>query len=123
MRLDCNPAVFVEACVVSGCAAGGEGSDVEQVAHGLSKRDRGGSDHDWRMAAHDPEGSGHAGKEHAPEARPSGEQGAAIRSMVDGLAERLESAPRDIEGWTRLMRSRVVLGEREAATAAFAEVS
>lgn len=70
-----------------------------------------------------PEGTGSgtpdAGKEHAPEARPSGEQGAAIRSMVDGLAERLESAPRDIEGWTRLMRSRVVLGEREAATAAF----
>ncbi|HML44060.1 MAG TPA: tetratricopeptide repeat protein [Hyphomicrobium zavarzinii] len=68
-----------------------------------------------------PEGTGtpDAGKEHAPEARPSGEQGAAIRSMVDGLAERLESAPRDIEGWTRLMRSRVVLGEREAATAAF----
>lgn len=60
-----------------------------------------------------------ASSQTAPEARPSGEQGAAIRSMVDGLAERLESAPRDIEGWTRLMRSRVVLGEREAATAAF----
>lgn len=70
-----------------------------------------------------PEGTGggtpDAGKEHAPEARPTGEQGAAIQSMVDGLAERLESAPRDIEGWTRLMRSHVVLGEREAATAAF----
>jgi cytochrome c-type biogenesis protein CcmH/NrfG len=42
-----------------------------------------------------------------------------IRSMVDGLAHRLESSPRDVEGWTRLMRSRVVLGERDVATTAF----
>jgi cytochrome c-type biogenesis protein CcmH len=39
--------------------------------------------------------------------------------MVDGLADRLESSPRDVEGWTRLMRSRVVLGERDVATTAF----
>ena len=38
--------------------------------------------------------------------------------MVDGLANRLENSPRDVEGWTRLMRSRVVLGEREIATTA-----
>jgi cytochrome c-type biogenesis protein CcmH len=44
---------------------------------------------------------------------------AAIRSMVDGLADRLEDSPRDVEGWTRLMRSRVVLGEREVAATAF----
>ncbi len=43
----------------------------------------------------------------------------AIRSMVDRLADRLESSPRDVEGWTRLMRSRVVLGEREVAATAF----
>jgi cytochrome c-type biogenesis protein CcmH/NrfG len=49
------------------------------------------------------------------EAMPPGEQDAAIRAMVDGLAHRLESAPRDAEGWTRLIRSRVVLGEREVA--------
>ena len=52
------------------------------------------------------------------EATPPGEQDAAIRAMVDGLAHRLESAPRDVEGWTRLMRSRVVLGERGAAATA-----
>ena len=34
------------------------------------------------------------------EATPPGEQDAAIRAMVDGLAHRLESAPRDVEGWT-----------------------
>jgi tetratricopeptide (TPR) repeat protein len=47
------------------------------------------------------------------------ERDAAIRSMVDGLADRLESSPRDVEGWTLLMRSRVVLGEREVAATAF----
>jgi cytochrome c-type biogenesis protein CcmH len=49
----------------------------------------------------------------------AGEREAAIRSMVDGLAHRLENAPRDVDGWTRLMRSRVVLGERDIATRAF----
>jgi cytochrome c-type biogenesis protein CcmH len=46
-------------------------------------------------------------------------QDAAIRSMVDGLADRLKNSPRDVEGWTRLMRSRVVLGERQVATTVF----
>ena len=39
--------------------------------------------------------------------------------MVDGLASRLESSPQDVDGWARLMRSRVVLGEREVAATAF----
>jgi cytochrome c-type biogenesis protein CcmH len=54
-----------------------------------------------------------------PEAMPLPERDAAIRSMVDGLASRLENSPRDVEGWTRLMRSRVVLGQREVAATAF----
>jgi tetratricopeptide (TPR) repeat protein len=53
------------------------------------------------------------------EAMPPRERDAAIRSMVDGLADRLESSPRDLEGWTLLMRSRVVLGERAVAATAF----
>ena len=53
------------------------------------------------------------------ESMPPREHDAAIRSMVDGLADRLESSPRDVEGWTLLMRSRVVLGEREVAATAF----
>jgi cytochrome c-type biogenesis protein CcmH/NrfG len=53
------------------------------------------------------------------ESAPPHESNAAIRSMVDGLAGRLESFPRDLEGWTRLMRSRVVLGERAVAATAF----
>ena len=39
--------------------------------------------------------------------------------MVDGLAHRLEGSPRDVEGWIRLMRSRVVLGEKAGAETAF----
>jgi len=38
-----------------------------------------------------------------------------IRGMVDGLAARLERSPRDAEGWIKLMRSRVVLGETDRA--------
>jgi cytochrome c-type biogenesis protein CcmH/NrfG len=55
------------------------------------------------------------------EAMPPREHDAAIRSMVDGLADRLKRSPRDVEGWTLLMRSRVVLGEREVAATAFRE--
>lgn len=53
-----------------------------------------------------------------PEAARPHADDAAIRAMVDGLADRLEKSPRDVEGWTRLMRSRVVLGEREVAATA-----
>ena len=56
-----------------------------------------------------------------PEAMPGLERDAAIRSMVDGLANRLESSPRDVDGWIQLMRSRIVLGEGEVAATAFRE--
>jgi len=38
-----------------------------------------------------------------------------IQGMVDGLAARLERSPRDVEGWLKLIRSRTVLGELDAA--------
>jgi cytochrome c-type biogenesis protein CcmH len=41
-----------------------------------------------------------------------------IRGMVDKLASRLETSPNDEEGWLRLMRSRMTLGEKDAAKAA-----
>jgi cytochrome c-type biogenesis protein CcmH len=50
-------------------------------------------------------------------APPSG-QAAMIRGMVDQLAARLKAQPRDADGWIRLMRSRMVLGEPAAASAA-----
>jgi tetratricopeptide (TPR) repeat protein len=50
---------------------------------------------------------------------PQHENDAVVRSMVDRLADRLEKSPRDVEGWTLLMRSRVVRGEKEIAATAF----
>jgi cytochrome c-type biogenesis protein CcmH/NrfG len=55
------------------------------------------------------------------QATPLHENDAALRSMVDRLTNRLESSPRDADGWARLMRSRVVLGEREVAATAFSK--
>lgn len=49
---------------------------------------------------------------------PPSQQDAMVRGMVDGLADRLKANPKDAEGWIRLMRARMVLGEVEAATAA-----
>jgi cytochrome c-type biogenesis protein CcmH len=45
-----------------------------------------------------------------------------IRSMVEGLAARLEASPDDPAGWQRLGRAYHVLGEKEKAEAAFARV-
>jgi cytochrome c-type biogenesis protein CcmH len=43
-----------------------------------------------------------------------------IRSMVDQLATRLEAEPADPDGWLRLARAYVVLGEADKARAALA---
>ncbi|MDJ0946454.1 MAG: c-type cytochrome biogenesis protein CcmI [Kiloniellales bacterium] len=45
----------------------------------------------------------------------SEDQQAMIRGMVEGLAERLEQEPEDLEGWRMLARSYGVLGEAEKA--------
>lgn len=54
------------------------------------------------------------------DAPPEDATAAAIRGMVEGLDDRLRAAPDDAEGWERLVQSRVVLGERDAARAALA---
>jgi cytochrome c-type biogenesis protein CcmH len=51
----------------------------------------------------------------AIQALPADQQQRMIREMVEGLSRRLEEKPRDEAGWLRLIRSRVVLGERQAA--------
>jgi cytochrome c-type biogenesis protein CcmH len=51
---------------------------------------------------------------------PPDEQAKAIRSMVDGLAARLEQSPDDLQGWVRLARARGVLGDTAAAVDAYA---
>ncbi|MGH6966345.1 MAG: c-type cytochrome biogenesis protein CcmI [Phenylobacterium sp.] len=60
----------------------------------------------------------------APAAAPvSGEQMAAIRGMVAGLAERLKAQPDDPEGWVRLVRAYAVLGETAKREAALKDAS
>jgi cytochrome c-type biogenesis protein CcmH len=42
-----------------------------------------------------------------------------IRAMVDGLEQKLGGAGDDLEGWSRLIRARSVLGEIDKAKAAY----
>jgi cytochrome c-type biogenesis protein CcmH len=49
---------------------------------------------------------------------PAGDQQAMIAGMVDRLAARLKANPKDPDGWVRLMRARMVLGETGAAAGA-----
>jgi len=51
----------------------------------------------------------------AAEAMPADERSAMIRGMVEGLANRLEQSPHDADGWIKLIRSRMVLGDTEQA--------
>ncbi|MGR3436205.1 MAG: c-type cytochrome biogenesis protein CcmI [Shimia sp.] len=50
----------------------------------------------------------------AAEAMTGEERMAFVRSMVDGLAARLEDEPDDVDGWFRIIRAYEVLGEAEA---------
>jgi cytochrome c-type biogenesis protein CcmH len=49
------------------------------------------------------------------------ERGEMVRGMVTRLAERLKQDGSDVEGWLRLLRAYVVLGEREKANDAAGE--
>ncbi len=51
---------------------------------------------------------------------PPEQRNQAIRGMVEGLAARLESQPDDLDGWRRLGRAWMVLGEKERARTAYA---
>ena len=48
----------------------------------------------------------------------AGDQQAMIRSMVDGLQAKLDADPKNIDGWLRLIRARVVLKEADVAQTA-----
>jgi cytochrome c-type biogenesis protein CcmH len=52
------------------------------------------------------------------DASSSDQQMAMIKGMVDRLAERLKQDGHDVDGWIQLMRSYVVLGQRDQASAA-----
>jgi cytochrome c-type biogenesis protein CcmH len=55
-----------------------------------------------------------------PQTVPAGQQ-AMIQAMVDRLATQLKAQPRDADGWIRLMRSRMVLGDPASASGALRE--
>lgn len=76
----------------------GEGRPGSQAAVGSARKA------DQREAALSPE-----------------DQSNMIRGMVEGLAARLEKQPRDFEGWSRLIRSRAVMGESDKAKTALAK--
>ena len=46
------------------------------------------------------------------------DRGAMIRGMVDRLATRLKQNGDDVEGWLRLVRAYMVMGERDKAASA-----
>jgi cytochrome c-type biogenesis protein CcmH len=46
------------------------------------------------------------------------DRGDMIRNMVGRLADRLQENGSDVEGWQRLLRAYLVLGERERAISA-----
>ena len=54
----------------------------------------------------------------APPVAAGDEQSAMVKSMVDGLAKKLEANPKDVDGWIMLMRSRMALGQTAPAKAA-----
>lgn len=61
--------------------------------------------------------------ERAPAARPGLPEGqlAAIQGMVEGLSQRLKSAPDDPQGWVRLVRAYAVLGDAAKRDAALTQ--
>jgi len=66
-------------------------------------------------------GSGPSEDQVAASDLPPEQRAAMIKGMVERLAERLGKDGSDIDGWLRLVRSYMVLGERERALAAVAD--
>ena len=77
-------------------------------------------DADWRqgLAMQIAALEGRSNDPAAIAALPQGEQQARIKSMVEGLAQRLNDNPDDLQGWIRLVTSYRVLGEEAAANEA-----
>jgi cytochrome c-type biogenesis protein CcmH len=53
----------------------------------------------------------------------AGDRQEMIRGMVERLTDRLKTDGRDLDGWLRLARARLVLGEKDKAAAALDEAS
>ena len=105
-----------------------EGRHEEALATWRSMLDAAPDDAPWRpaverqIASLERERSGAPQPSEADVARAAelddADRQAMIRGMVDGLAQRLEQDGDDLQGWLRLAKARMVLGERDAAVAA-----
>lgn len=91
-------------------------ADLNRLARELGLGDGGGG-----TSSSGPSAEAVAETQAAMQGMSESEQGAMIRSMVARLAERLAESPNDPEGWQRLIRSYVVLGEAEEARAALSQ--
>jgi cytochrome c-type biogenesis protein CcmH len=69
-------------------------------------------------AAGNPPGPDQQAMQDAANMSPEDRQ-AMIRSMVDGLEQKLAANPDDLDGWLRLIRSRAVLGDADKAKASY----
>ena len=74
-----------------------------------------------RIAALDPKAAAVQTPAKAIAALPAPERDVAIRSMVDGLAQRLAQKGGDVEAWLRLMRAYKVLQEAQLARTAWTD--
>ena len=54
---------------------------------------------------------------------PAADRNAMIHAMVDRLAGEMKANPKNVDGWERLMRARMVLGEPAAAAAAYRDAN
>jgi cytochrome c-type biogenesis protein CcmH len=126
LKLDANNA---KALFYRGLGLSQEGKVTEARATFQNLLDKSPAEAPWRkaveqqMAKLNPNGAAPqigADQMQNAEAMKPEDRVAMIRSMVDGLDEKLKTNPQDIEGWLRLIRARTVLGDADKASAALA---
>src|SRR5579862_7589284 len=99
--------------------------DVRRFVEGLAHER--GVDISGRLpAAPAPGGSAtgpSAAEVEAADRMPAAGRNAMIHAMVDRLASEMKANPKDVEGWERLMKARMVLGETAAAASAYRDAN
>ena len=115
-------AIFLGVAAEQDGQAAGRGRDLARDAGGRASRMRHGSDSCAQALARVDPAQRAVAQGRAPrmsaaaraDDRPS-ERAAMVRGMVERLAERLKQDGSDVEGWLRLVRAYMVLGDREQA--------
>lgn len=110
-----------------GLAASQDGRTAEAAAIWRKLLEEAPADAPWRLlvasslARLAPESQVPEDVAKAAESASPQDRAALIQSMVDRLAARLKEDGRDADGWLRLVRAYIVLGERDKASAAAAD--